>query len=195
MTKSLLNKILISSLGAGLICAVSTTKSPNPKKMTEPIIVSTIPVQVVENGKTKTLNIPVYDEYSVPKNYCSRYIRFAAKDIFGLEYPKKDAWNQRYHNHIVAELKEESQLEKLVCEGKIKPGEIIGVYNPKSLYNLRKDEADKKVEYTHVALYLGTNCFGEPLLAHHYGKKTEVISVSELRKRGLMPKEALSLNR
>jgi len=43
------------------------------------------------------------------------------------------------------------------------------------LPNSRKDNSGNNVQYTHVGTYLGTNDCGDAILAHKFGKKTDVV--------------------
>ena len=133
---------------------------------------------------------PIYSDSQVPANMCSRYVRFAAKELFGLNYPSADAWDIRYALDI-NEIKIDSAntLEKLARDGKLKPGMMVGVYNPTSRYNSRAKEDG--AGYTHVMLYLGQKD-GELLFADKFGKSTRPkISLSEIRAKWLQPREIM----
>jgi len=197
MNKNLKLKVLIPALSIGILGSVYLGNSAKNELMQRmyrdnPTIVETIPVEISIDGKQKVLNVPVYDENSVPKNQCSKYARLAAKSLFDLTYSPADAWNRKYCDKVVAKLSEKNSLEELVKDGTLKQGMIVGIYNPKSLYNFGRDQSNNPIEYTHVALYLGTNLKEELVFAHKYEKKTEVVSAKEIKKRGLVPKYVFS---
>jgi len=197
MNKNLKFKVLIPALCIGILGSTYLGKLVKNKLMQRmygdhPTIVETIPVEISIEGKQKVLNVPVYDENSVPENHCSKYARLAAKSLFDLTYSPADAWNRKYCDKVVAKLSEKNSLEELVKEGTLKQGMIVGIYNPKSLYNFSRDQSGNPIEYTHVALYLGTNLTKELVLVHKYGKKTEVLSAREIKERGLVPKYVFS---
>jgi cell wall-associated NlpC family hydrolase len=152
----------------------------------------------VPKTETKTQNHtkeynegPIYSETVVPPMMCSRYVRLAAHDLFGINYPQADAWNLRSKNDI-EEIPINNNLEELVKAGKVKPGMIIGTYNPTSKYN---DVAKKAgAGYTHVLIYIG-NEDGKLIFADKFGKKTRSkLTLEELKNSHLEPREALYLN-
>ena len=138
---------------------------------------------------------PVYSTNSVPANMCSRYVRVAAKDLFGIQYPHANAWDIRDHATVSEiPIKSKEELIKLAKEGFMKRGMALGLYNPKSKYN---DVArDDGAGYTHVALYLGMDKEGKMYFADKFGKETrERTSLDELLEKGnLQPRELLFLN-
>lgn len=143
-----------------------------------------------EHGSIKA---PVYSSSTVPTNMCSRYVRLAAKDLFGIEYPSADAWDIRDDQHVKEiVLGDFNSLRRLVDEDKITPGMIIGFYNPSSKYNSRAQEDG--AGYTHVMLYVGKDG-SEPVLADKFGKETRVLSLEELSKTKIVPKEAMYISR
>ena len=149
-----------------------------------------IPSVVVVEGKNRTNNVPIYSFDIVPPSHCSLYVRLAAREIFGINMTPADAWNRRYFDEIVTSTKDEP-INQLVSEGKVSPGMLLGIYNPKSLYKTKSDKTGDKIRYTHLALFLGTNRYGEGFIAHQFGRKTEVCSLDELRDRKLIVKEVL----
>ncbi|MEK6847330.1 MAG: hypothetical protein AABY16_04130 [Nanoarchaeota archaeon] len=137
---------------------------------------------------------PVYTAAEVPPTYCARYVRLAARDLFGLNYPTSDAWRIRDAPNVdEIRLDDGIRLDNLVSEGKLKRGMIVGAYNPTSKYNGREDV--KKAGYTHNLLYLGKSEDGKLYFADHFGKTTRPrISLEELRaKNKLVPIEVLYL--
>ena len=138
-------------------------------------------------------NGPIYSDSKVPANMCSRYVRLAAEDLFGLKYPNVDAWDIRDDSRVrEIEIDAENTLEKLAGQGKLKPGMLVGVYNPTSKYNARAKEDG--AGYTHVMLYLG-QIDGELLFADKFGKNTRPkISLNEIKSKGLQPKELMFID-
>ena len=133
---------------------------------------------------------PVYSDSRVPTNMCSRYVRIAAEDLFGVKYPSVDAWDIRDDSRVKEiNLDSTNTLEKLANEGRLKPGMLIGVYNSTSRYNARAKEDG--AGYTHVMLYLGQKN-GELLFADKFGKSTRPkISLNEIKSKGLQPREVM----
>ncbi len=178
---------------AGIFGLVAYAQSPNlDKKTDKPVKVGTEKeiVQIEDSSNKKIKEGPVYSAVEVPANMCSRYVRYAAKDLFKIDYPAADAWDIR-DGINVEEIKIDSKntLETLVKDGSLKEGMVVGFYNPNSKYNARaeKDGAG----YTHVMLYLGKD--GEKLLfADKFGKKTRTkISLDEITKSGLDAREVM----
>lgn len=189
MKRTSIKRMLLSALAAGIVGYLSTGfdyKKPETPRVTERIHVNTF-----SGMKPVKLSVPVYDEKSVPANNCSKYARLAAGDVFGLSLPPAHAWDRRYHDLIVADA-EEGSLESLAQQGVLNPGMVVGIYNPRSLFNVKKDMKGKRVKYTHVGLYLGTNYSGDILIAHKYGSRTEVTDLGTLERKGLKVREVLS---
>ena len=133
---------------------------------------------------------PVYDEYKVPAGYCARYVRYAARDLFGVEYPSADAWKLRDADGIDEIKVSNDNLENLANKDRLKPGMLVGVYNPKSKYN--SNEEVKKVGYSHVVLFLGKDKDGRLWFADKFGSKTRKKTIEDLKKEnGLVPVEVL----
>ncbi len=131
-------------------------------------------------------------QYRTPPDYCSRYAKIAAENLFGKEYVREKAWNLRYKNKIASPFKEDQNLKELVTNNILRPGMLIGIYNPKSDYNNKIDLEGNKAKYTHIATFLGINDSGELEFAHQFGKKSDKITEQELRKKKLVPKEIIT---
>ncbi len=179
---------------AGILGVVAYAQSPDlDKKTNKPVKLGEKEIVKVEDSSKKTLKEgPVYSNAKVPANMCSRYVRYAAKDLFGIKYPAADAWDIR-DDVNVEEIKVDSKntLENLVKNGSLKEGMIVGFYNPKSSYNnvAKEDGAG----YTHVMLYLGKD-EQNLLFADKFGKKTRTkISLDEITKSGLDAREVMYL--
>ncbi len=140
-----------------------------------------IPVKTQE-GEIKA---PVYNIFTgLHPGNCSAYVRKAGAEIFNKNYSFSSAWNRRYHDKVISQVKNFSELD-----GKIEPGMIVGFYNPKSRYNKALDEKGRERKYSHVALYLGDGKF-----AHQLGAKTRVDTASDLEKLGWVPREIIDSN-
>ncbi len=141
--------------------------------------------------ENKIPEAPIYTVSEVPSNYCSRYAKLAAKELYGIDYPSADAWKLRDAENIdEIKLNDKINLETLVKDGKLKPGMLVGMYYPKSKYNER-DEV-KKAGYTHVLVYIGKDKEGKLWFADKFGKNIRKKNLSELKKdNGLIPKEVL----
>jgi len=159
---------LVSVIGAGLIGASSGNISQD-----------------------KIPEAPVYSELEVPANYCSRYARFAAKDLYDINYPADDAWKLRNHDSVgTIRISEVSDLDKLVDECRLKPGMVVGMFYPKSKYNGREDV--EKAGYTHVVLYVGKDEKAQLHFVDKFGSKTRRKTLGELhRDNKLVPKEII----
>ena len=101
--------------------------------------------------------VPHYSLREVPPFHCARYARYIARDLFGKNYAPADAWNLRYHNGLTLDVTDD--IESLVHSGQLKPGMIVGIYNPRSCNNQRKDEIRQPIRYSHVAVFLGASLF------------------------------------
>ncbi len=137
---------------------------------------------------------PVYDSKTLPSTNCSRYIRLSAKDLFGKNYPSGDAWDLR-DKEGVEEIRVNSyeDLKKLFGSGHLKQGMVLGIYNPKSRYNSRAEKSG--AGYTHVALFLGEKN-GELYFADQFGSQIRTkMSDSDLKRKGLEPREVLFLDK
>ncbi len=136
---------------------------------------------------------PIYSENKdrgVPSNYCARYVRVAAKDLFGIDYPYANVWDIREKSSVKTIPLNNKTLEQLVDEGKLVPGDAVGMYYPRSEHN--DDKGAKKAGYTHMALYLGKE--GHTLFfADKFGSKTRPrISLEAMEKTGLKPVEVIT---
>ncbi len=100
------------------------------------------------------LNQPPH--YSLGDNMCSRYARLAAKDLFGLLYAPGDAWDLGEANTVVWSRENTTNSESWASV--VRPGHILGFYNPQSDYN--RDGRS----HTHVGLYVG-----DDRIFHQYG--------------------------
>lgn len=141
-------------------------------------------------GIESKLEIPHYSKSEVPPFYCSRYVQFAAKDLFGLEYSRSDAWNRRYDDQLVGPITN-AELKTRASEGKLIPGDIIGFYNPSSSHNQDIDKNGKPVQYTHVMLFVGVDSNGNPQFAHLYGKNTLLVGSDYIKEKKLEAREQI----
>jgi hypothetical protein len=153
-----------------------------------------IPVEISESNDVRTLNIPVYSLNDVKPGNCAGYVRNASKQIFRKDYAKTAAWDRRYHDRVIVpfgELHKGDKLEELVDRGKLKPGMIIGVYNPGSTHNGELDETGNILKYTHNILYLGKDKDGKMKFANQFGKETLVVDSEWMNSKGIIPREVI----
>ena len=162
-----------------------------PKEDIEGKIKRVMPVKVedLESFGEKVLEVPIYTLDSVPELHCARYTRFAAKHIFGLEYPRQDAWNLAELVGTI-EVEDNAEVEELETAGVLTPGMLVGIYLDESQSNL-----DTRA-YTHIALYLGRSASGrgEMLFAEQRIKVTQIQPISGYNAEGAQLKEILFLN-
>lgn len=200
--------ILLSTLvGSGLVIGGNAIFNGLPDYSPKDSVTSNLPYQdqPIVTQKTEQREIrepacdlssklrvgPVYDESRVPANNCSRYVRFAAKDMFGVEYPAADAWNLRDFSSVEhIPVSDENDVRNRALKGEFIPGDVLAVYNPNSSYN--SNPRARKVGYTHVLLYLGKDDMGEMHFADKFGSKTRKdISLHEIIQNKLKPVETL----
>ncbi len=144
--------------------------------------------EIIEDNQEQTVRIPVYDD--TRPGYCAQYIRKLSEDLDGRSFPPTHAWNVRYLElEYFVSLNVDSFLE-LSKSGKLEEGMVIGIRNPNSKHNSRKDETGNKVMYTHLARYCGNSNEG-PLIAHNYnGGRVDVADSEFWQDSGLIPVEA-----
>ncbi len=152
------------------------TKEEKEKKFNE---------KVIEYNSSK-IKLPYY--HNIPPGFCSQYAKTVAKNLFNKEYvweknkPNSGAaWNLRYSNEVVEKLDSLGEIKELIINDVLKPGMLVGIYNPKSRHNNKKDLKGNKVDYTHVMLYVGIDKKGEPEFFHQIGSKIERINLSKIR--------------
>ena len=141
-------------------------------------------------------SLPTFAKFKMDTLNCSQYVRRAAQEYYGQvdSFPQRKAWDMRYASNIVAKFKEKDkyqEIESLREEGTLRPGMILGVYNPKSKYNNVLDETCHKAKYTHVLLYVGKDKDGELLFDHQWDEKILRVNSNWLKKKGLRPVEIL----
>ena len=125
--------------------------------------------------------------FNIIPSHCSEYAKKAAKKLFNKEYvwdkEKKNggaAWNLRYYNPIIEQLDSIGEIKELIIDGRLKQGMIIGMYNPKSPHNRKKDVTGNKVEYTHIMTYGGINK-REIEFFHQLGSKIERANLNRIK--------------
>ncbi len=155
-----------------------------------PAFHTSMPVVVYHGRKRKVLDIPVYGSAILDELLCSKYVRLAASDLFGKSYSISPAWDRHYNDSLVYEFRGLS-LEELALRKVLKPGMVIGVHNPGSSHNKDLDMQGNPVKYTHNALYLGTNKFGEPLVAEQFINAINVRTEKDMRRDKLTPIEII----
>lgn len=150
-----------------------------------------IPTRVKDvDGKDKVLPVPVYSIDEVPPLYCNRYVRLAARDLFGLNYAACSAWDRIYEDRVVAELPEKKfrELRELFSRRIVKPGMVIGMINHLSGPVGRTDEKGREAEFAHNTLFLGANERGDLVFAHQVNYGTFVQTAVDLIFNKIRPK-------
>ncbi|MEK6970228.1 MAG: hypothetical protein AABW68_00875 [archaeon] len=85
----------------------------------------------------------------IPKgNYCTMYARLAAEKLFKVKYSRGDAWDFAQRNKSVWKGSGDNPKEIALF---LRPGQVIGLFNPSSKYN------QPGRAYTHTALYVGSS--------------------------------------
>lgn len=168
--------------------------------LTAGIILSAKAPQTTQNfnkiqNKQRIDEIPEAIKYKTDGENCSEYVRKAGKILYNKLYSYTDAWNRQYAENIKFELKEgkeKNQLDSLRDYNTIKPGMILGAYNPNSYRNNTiRDWKNKKPKYTHVLLYAGRDSSRTHYFLHEWGINQEKITLEELKKLKLKPIEIL----
>ena len=118
---------------------------------------------------------------------CQRYLRESAYKLFNKNYSWGHAWNMKYHDKIVSYVNGSSDIYDLIIKEIMKPGMVVGFYNPKSRYKYKKDEKRKKAEFTHVALYVGVNGKLEPEFIHQEEWRRKKSTLKQMCKSGYSP--------
>ncbi|MEK6916075.1 MAG: hypothetical protein AABW89_06050 [Nanoarchaeota archaeon] len=191
---------------ATVLSTIALVNLPQKRQDSEPALTEPVSIQptyeepkrdVVKSKKPSVRSVSgllpvgiVYPTDIVPANMCSRYARLAAEDIFGIQYPRADAWDIRNDLRIEEiSVKNKLDLERLENEGRLRPGMLVGFFNPNSKYNGQARDAG--AGYTHVALYLGED--GDLIFADKFGKNTrQRITIDEILSNGnLEPREVL----
>lgn len=177
-TKTILSRGLALSLGitGGILREIGSLRhSPGE------------PIEIPQRG----IRIPAAPIFSLQPSMCAQYARLAAQELFGLEYSKSNAWDRIYEDELITEV--EGPLVNYIERQFLVPGNIVGVFNPRSVHNFRKDRKGRPVRYTHNALYLGAgdiNGDGETgdseiFFAHQFGPVIRRTSLEELTRKGL----------
>ncbi len=114
-------------------------------RMEQPLERARPPVAVA--SRNPTIPREPFHFSEIPRgNYCTMYARLAAEKMFGIKYERGDAWVFAKNNRSIwkGATARVSDVQAI-----IQPGNVIGLYNPKSTYNSRERA------YTHTALYVG----------------------------------------
>ncbi len=124
----------------------------------------------------------------LPSANCALYARLATEQLFNKHYTHSHAWDRRYNDVLVAKVDNKS-LKDFEASGILKPGMIIGMYNPKSTYNNWLDSKNKKVTYTHNVVYLGKDK-GNLVFGHQFGT-VRTQTLEQILHDGLVPREII----
>jgi hypothetical protein len=145
-----------------------------------------------QKGNGEILADTIYlPKIRVKPSHCSEYAVKSAKDIFGKEYIRQNAWNLRYYNKIEKSIENSDSLYSYLSKREFSEGVIIGMYNPHSKYNRKYDFNRKRVKYSHVVLYIGLDSLQNPQFIHQWGRKKEKVGLEGLLEKGLRPVEVL----
>ncbi|HLD15953.1 MAG TPA: hypothetical protein VJB94_05250 [Candidatus Nanoarchaeia archaeon] len=118
---------------------------------------------------------------------CSRFARLEAEKRFGIKYQPAHAWDRKYTDNVIN--LEGKTLDERFDEGVLKPGMIVGLFNPNSLFLNGTDKKGNLRAYTHVAL-----CLARSQYTHQYGSEIRIDNEDELKNLGLSPVEILASN-
>jgi len=144
------------------------------------------------HGKIQRIEAPNPNFIKLKPLNCTKYARVSAETIYGLKYTPADAWNMKYHNKVIAKVKGWSDLEELAKKNMISPGSLVGIYNRHSKYLKDTDEKGLPRNYTHMAVYVGSDSNEKPLFLHQFGKNEGFASLEELwKKHDLEPRDVL----
>lgn len=150
------------------------------------------PILAEQSETDCLLEGPIYS--GLRSGECAKYTRLAAEDLFRIKYPRANAWNIRKHPQIdEIRVTSKIELENLANDGRLRSGDRVAFFYPKSGYN---DEAAKAgAGYTHVALVLEVKD-GKIYFADQFGKEIRTrIDLDDILKRGnLEPRALLSLS-
>lgn len=143
-------------------------------------------------GEIKT---PLFNEIKLKPLMCSSYARQASEEMFGKKFSKgSDAWDRRYIDKLVDKVSNQTVYEK-IDQGVLKPGMIVGVFNPKSTHLNDIDMMGFKVgdvSYTHNMVYIGQRkSDGEAMFCDEFGSTKRVIGMKDIEKKGLSLKEII----
>ncbi|NCN99257.1 hypothetical protein COU62_01165 [Candidatus Pacearchaeota archaeon CG10_big_fil_rev_8_21_14_0_10_35_219] len=130
----------------------------------------------------RKLDVPVFSNIKVPADYCARYVRLAAEQMFDKNYEVANAWGLGDVNRVVSQF-EDSSMWQMADKGILQPGMVVGLEFPGS------DYADRG-RYSHVGLMIGVGSYG-PLVAHKFHEQTRVDSPGEIEGLGLNPVEII----
>lgn len=134
------------------------------------------------------ISVPVYSNTELPYDHCSAFVRMAAKDIFGKDYVRANAWDRIYSENIVAKINSFGELRELSDLDILKPGMIVGIKNFLSKYSGKPDKNGNPREYTHVMLSLGKDQYGHAAFCEQWGDNINVRNLPVISKKRLSPR-------
>ena len=142
------------------------------------------PPLIEERYKLEKKDLPEAPTYDYPKEYCAAYATRVARDKFGKKFIYSNAWDMRYNNKRIMEIKNNSQINKAIKKGVLLPGMIVGIYYPQSKYLRKKDKTGNPVKYTHLAVYVGIDKNGKPTFYHQFKEKIQKITLEGIESIG-----------
>ena len=186
-----MRKGLIAKLGVGLALALPVVGIAGVKgtkviaRRTNWLDGEPIRVRVYDkNGENgRDLNVPLYNLDKVPPSHCSGCARRVAEDVFGVIHPREHAWNRRYIQETY-EIKDGDF-------GRVRQGDIIGIYYENSSHLNGIDRAGKRVAYTHNGVFVGYNKNGKALIAHQFGRNFYIDTLKDLEDKGCRVREGI----
>lgn len=130
---------------------------------------------------------------TVQAGQCARYARLGAQDVFGIIYPRADAWKMRYQDGVSGiQVNSNEDLRRLASQGMLNGGSLIGFNYPHTRESNRELAHQNGVDYTHLALFLEMKD-GKLYFADKFGPWTRRrISLEDMEERnGLTAREVL----
>ena len=150
-----------------------------------------MPIKPIRTEKVKLdgnteLPVPFFSLNDVPECFCARYARLSSEFLFGKRFPASDSWEIRLKPGVISRRTNNQNFKFFSNNGKVSPGSIIGIYNPRSSYN------NKNRPYTHISLYLGKQR-GKDVFLEQFVDETRMMTIRDYELEMLQIKEILSL--
>ena len=116
---------------------------------------------MIDDTRTN-VEIPFIEDWMRP-GYCAGYATRAVEKLFGLKYNKADAWDLRYKNDVLWPKDSNGDYSEY-----LKLGCLIGMFFPRSSYLDEHDSKDHERKYTHIAVFVGFDHEGHPMILHNF---------------------------
>lgn len=174
-------KVLSAAAALAGLTAVGNTKLD--------LVGNDIPVAL----QSRDIEVPVYNIFTgLRPGNCSGYVRKAAKELFDVDYSLSSAWDRIYNDGAAVPLTNFKSLETLAEEGKMIPGNLVGVVYPNSQNMDGVDSKRNPRAFSHLLLYLGNSPEDKPLFAHRVTGKTRINSLDHFEPNGYEAKYLIS---